>query len=85
MAAIASSASAPLARTVMVLPHSAASIMTPMMLLPLTGTPSLTSSTSLTKVLASFTSCAAGRACSPRELITLASRSITPCSIARGG
>src|SRR5262249_16177586 len=54
--------SGPSARTVTLLPHSAASIITPMILLPFTDMPSLTTSISAVKPLASFTSWAAGRA-----------------------
>src|ERR1051325_6291888 len=82
-AATAAASSAPCARTMMELPFSAASIMTPMMLLPFTGMPSFTSSISLLKVLASLTSWAAGRACSPSGLTTMVSRSITERSSAR--
>src|SRR5437867_3537186 len=46
-AATASTSSLPRARTVSELPLSAASIITPMMLFPLTGMPSFTSSISL--------------------------------------
>ena len=48
------------ARIVISLPHSAASIMTPMMLLPFTSMPSLASSISAAKLLASRTIRAAG-------------------------
>src|SRR5918994_1345221 len=73
----ACSASGPLARMVIELPHSAASIITPMMLLPFTPTPSLQISMSELKVLASRTMRAAGRAWRPSRLTIVASRSIT--------
>src|SRR5829696_646645 len=64
-ASAACSASGPSARMVMELPHSAANIITPMMLLPFTPTPSLQISISAVNELASRTIRAAGRACSP--------------------
>ena len=65
------------ARIVMLLPHSAASIITPMMLFPLTARPSFTSSMCDWKLDASLTSRAAGRACIPSGLTIVAWRSIT--------
>ena len=65
------------------LPHSAASIITPMMLLALTIMSSFTSSICEWKLLASRTSCAVGRACKPRELTTFTLRSITRAPSAR--
>ena len=73
----------PLARMVISLPHSAASIMTPMMLLPLTSMPSFESSISAEKVLARRTIRAAGRAWSPSWLTMVAWRSITGPSSGR--
>src|SRR2546430_6474066 len=59
-------------------PHSAASIITPMMLLPFTVRSSLRSSTPHLKRPAVFTSSAAGRACVPSGVTILASLPVTP-------
>src|SRR5690606_21150710 len=64
-ASSAASASSPTARIVNSAPHSAASIMTPMMLLPFTSMSSLRSQISERKRLAALTNSAAGRACNP--------------------
>src|SRR5882672_235756 len=76
-ASIADSASSPSVLMVSDDPHSAASIITPMMLFPFTARSSLRTSTADLKRLASFTNSAAGRACIPSGLTILASRSIT--------
>src|SRR2546423_5711830 len=65
IASSAASASAPSARITSEEPHSAASIMTPMMLLPFTSMPSFTSVISLWNFDEIFTISAAGRAWSP--------------------
>jgi hypothetical protein len=83
-ASTACSASGPSARMRIELPHSAASIMTPMMLLPFTSMPSLHNSMSDANVLASRTICAAGRAWSPSWFTMVACRSITGPSGGRG-
>src|SRR5207247_1099404 len=75
-ASIADSASSPSVLIDSDDPHSAASIITPMMLLPFTARSSLRTSTADLKRLASFTNSAAGRACTPRGFTILASRSI---------
>src|SRR6266850_1541348 len=76
-ASIADSASSPSVLMVSDDPHSAASIITPMMLFPFTARSSLRTSTADLKRLASFTNSAAGRACMPSGFTILASRSIT--------
>src|SRR6266550_5315552 len=76
-AAMAASASSPSVLMLRNEPHSAASIMTPMMLFPFTARSSLRTSTADLKRLASFTNSAAGRACIPSGFTILASRSIT--------
>src|SRR6266481_2377925 len=76
-ASMADSASAPSTLMVRNDPHSAASIITPMILFPFTARSSLRTSTADLKRLASFTNSAAGRACIPSGLTILASRSIT--------
>jgi hypothetical protein len=62
----------------MELPHSAASIITPMMLLTLTSTSSLATHTSASNRFASFTNSAAGLACNP---YLLEMRTCALCSI----
>ena len=62
-------------------PHSAASIITPMMLFPLTVRSSLRTWTVDWNRLASFTNSAAGRACIPSGFTILAERSITARTI----
>ena len=64
-AAIASVSSGPDARTLMRLPCSAASIITPMMLLPFTSRSSRLTNTSDWNRAAVFTNSAHARACSP--------------------
>src|SRR5512143_3853676 len=76
-ASIATSASSPSARMFMDEPRSAESIITPMMLLPLTLSPSLLTWIALLNRLAVFTNSAAGRACSPSGFTMRASRSIS--------
>src|SRR6266571_340987 len=76
-AAIACSASSPSVLMTSDDPHSAASIMTPMMLFPFTVRSSFLTSTAHLKRLASLTNSAAGRACMPSGLTIFASRSIT--------
>src|SRR5882672_1069767 len=78
---IADSASSPSVLMVSDDPHSAASIITPMMLFPFTARSSLRTSTADLKRLASFTNSAAGRACMPSGFTILASRSITAITI----
>src|SRR5882672_9266281 len=80
-ASIADSASSPSVLMVSDDPHSAASIITPMMLFPFTARSSLRTSTADLKRLASFTNSAAGRACMPSGFTILASRSITAITI----
>jgi len=83
-ASAASSASAPWARMVIVQPHSAASIITPMMLLPLIVMSSLVTEMSAVNSPATFTNWAAGRAWSPKELTISTCRSITRSPRAKG-
>jgi len=71
-------------------PHSAASIITPMMLLPVTARSSLRTSTADLKRLASFRTPPPGAQCMPSGFTILASRSITainhlPAPRRRGG
>src|SRR5512147_2402234 len=77
MAEIASSASGPTARTRMRDSLGAASINTPMMLLPLTSMPSLEIRISEANRLARWTNWAAARACSPSRFRISNSRSTT--------
>src|SRR6266436_2858388 len=58
-------------KSITVVPIAAASISTPMMLLPFTGCPSFSSVTSQGNRLAACTICAAGRACRPILLRTV--------------
>src|SRR2546428_368387 len=74
---MAASASSPSVLMMSDEPHSAASIITPRMLLPFTARSSLRTSTADLKRLATLTNSAAGRACIPSGLTILASRSIT--------
>src|SRR5262245_8478125 len=78
----ASPSSAPRALTVIVAPSSAASIITPMMLLPFTSRPSRDTMTSDLKRDAVFTNRAQARACSPSWLRIRSWISATdpPCS-----
>src|SRR5690606_41094861 len=69
------SSSGPLARTVRVEPHSAASIITPMMLFPLTSRSSRTMVISLWNLEAVLTISAAGRAWRPFLLVIWTDRS----------
>src|ERR1700682_1955385 len=74
-ASSAASASSPVARRVIVAPHSAASIITPMMLFAFTSRSSRTMVMLLLNFPAAFTISAAGRACMPSLLMIFASRS----------
>src|SRR5215207_8484658 len=65
----ASSASVPSAVTMSFAPWPAASIMSPMMLLPFTCSSSFSTQMLLAYLLARFTNCAAGRACIPSLLL----------------
>ena len=77
-ASSASLSSGPLARSTSVDPNSAASIMTPMMLLPFTSRSSRTMVISLLNRDAAFTSSAAGRAWTPALFTTWTLRSAMP-------
>src|SRR3989454_7312033 len=83
-ASIAASASSPSVLMMSDEPHSAASIITPMMLLPFTARSSLRTSTAALNRFATFTNSAAGRACIPSGLTIFAARSITATAPPRG-